>query len=62
MVRPVVESHGWDHEAGIESFSLEKGFVVKNSIPANISGQVRCCRSRVDLPGKRLTRRSPLHK
>jgi hypothetical protein len=41
VVRPVVESHGWDHEAGIESFSLEKGFVVKNSIPANISGQVR---------------------
>ena len=40
VVRPVVESHGWDHEAGIESFSLEKAFVVKNSIPANISGQI----------------------
>lgn len=40
VVRPIVESHGWDHEAGIESFSLEKGFVVRKNIPANISGQI----------------------
>jgi hypothetical protein len=51
VVRPIVESHGWDHEAGIESFSLEKAFVVRKNIPANISGQVCVCVPlRVGLP------------
>jgi len=39
MVRPIVEAHGWDHEAGIEGFSVDKGFVFRSSIPANVSGQ-----------------------
>lgn len=41
MVRPVVEAHGWDHESGIEGFSVDKAFVVKNKVPVNINGQVR---------------------
>ncbi len=41
VVRPIVEAHGWDHESGIEGFSLDKAFLVKKTIPANISGQVR---------------------
>lgn len=40
MVRPIVEAHGWDHESGIEGFSVDKAFVVKKTIPANISGQI----------------------
>ena len=39
MVRPIVEAHGWDHESGIEGFSVDKGFVLRNSIPGNMSGQ-----------------------
>jgi hypothetical protein len=40
MVRPIVDAHGWDHESGIEGFSVDKAFVVKKTIPANVSGQV----------------------
>ena len=40
MVRPIVEAHGWDHESGVEGFSVDKGFCVAgNSIPGNMSGQ-----------------------
>lgn len=39
MVRPIVEAHGWDHEAGIEGFSVDKGFTVRSKLPANVSGQ-----------------------
>jgi hypothetical protein len=40
MVRPIVEAHGWDHEAGIEGFSVDKGFLfARNTVPANVSGQ-----------------------
>jgi hypothetical protein len=39
MVRPIVEAHGWDHEAGIEGFSVDKGFVVRSKLPVNVSGQ-----------------------
>jgi hypothetical protein len=24
MVRPIVEAHGWDHESGVEGFSVDK--------------------------------------
>ena len=40
MVRPIVEAHGWDHESGIEGFSVDKAFMIKNSVPANVNGQV----------------------
>lgn len=40
MVRPIVEAHGWDHESGIEGFSVDKAFLLRNAIPANINGQV----------------------
>lgn len=40
MVRPIVEAHGWDHESGIEGFSVDKALLLNNSVPANISGQV----------------------
>ena len=39
MVRPIVEAHGWDHESGVEGFSVDKGFVLRNAIPGNVSGQ-----------------------
>ena len=40
MVRPIVDAHGWDHESGIEGFSVDKAFVVRKTIPANVSGQI----------------------
>nr|A9SY65.1 RecName: Full=Translocase of chloroplast 108, chloroplastic; AltName: Full=108 kDa chloroplast outer envelope protein [Physcomitrium patens] len=40
LVRPVLETHGWDHDAGYDGFNVEKMFVVKEKIPASVSGQV----------------------
>ena len=40
MVRPVVEAHGWDHESGVEGFSVDKSFVLRNKIPGAASGQL----------------------
>lgn len=40
MVRPIVEAHGWDHESGVEGFSVDKAFILRNSIPGNMSGQL----------------------
>jgi len=40
LVRPVLETHGWDHDAGYDGFNVEKMFVVKEKIPASISGQI----------------------
>ena len=40
LVRPVLETHGWDHDAGYDGFNVEKIFVVKEKIPASISGQI----------------------
>ena len=53
-MRPIMESHGWDHESGIDGFSMEKPFVLedvpnqvlprkrrlRSATPANIAGQV----------------------
>jgi hypothetical protein len=39
-VRPIVDNHGWDHESGIEGFSVDKAFLLRKKIPANVSGQV----------------------
>mmetsp|Transcript_1681 Transcript_1681/g.5895 ORF Transcript_1681/g.5895 Transcript_1681/m.5895 type:complete len:965 (+) Transcript_1681:133-3027(+) len=54
QVRPVVESHGYDHQSGIDGFSVEKGLNLEEAInprlprqkrlrsktPAVISGQI----------------------
>ena len=40
MVRPIEEAHGWDHESGIEGFSVDKAFVLRNAVPGNMSGQI----------------------
>ncbi|XP_022136309.1 translocase of chloroplast 120, chloroplastic [Momordica charantia] len=40
LIRPVLETHGWDHEVGYEGINAEKLFVVKDTIPISFSGQV----------------------
>ena len=39
-MRPIVDNHGWDHESGIEGFSVDKAFMLRKKIPANVSGQI----------------------
>ncbi|XP_042501413.1 translocase of chloroplast 120, chloroplastic-like [Macadamia integrifolia] len=40
FVRPVLETHGWDHDVGYEGINVERLFVVKDKIPLSFSGQV----------------------
>ncbi|RZC44871.1 hypothetical protein C5167_037824 [Papaver somniferum] len=40
LVRPVLETHGWDHDVGYEGINVERLFVVKEKIPVSFSGQV----------------------
>ncbi|KAF2322757.1 hypothetical protein GH714_030263 [Hevea brasiliensis] len=40
LVRPVLETHGWDHDVGYEGINVERLFVVKDKIPLSFSGQV----------------------
>eukprot|EP00268_Persea_americana_P031338 TRINITY_DN3046_c0_g1_i7.p1 TRINITY_DN3046_c0_g1~~TRINITY_DN3046_c0_g1_i7.p1 ORF type:complete len:1409 (-),score=460.73 TRINITY_DN3046_c0_g1_i7:259-4485(-) len=40
LVRPVLETHGWDHDVGYEGVNVERLFVVKDKIPVSFSGQV----------------------
>ncbi|KAL7002574.1 hypothetical protein U1Q18_003726 [Sarracenia purpurea var. burkii] len=40
VVRPVLDSHGWDHDIGYEGVNVERLFVVKQEIPVSFSGQV----------------------
>uniref|UniRef100_A0A1J3FMQ3 AIG1-type G domain-containing protein n=1 Tax=Noccaea caerulescens TaxID=107243 RepID=A0A1J3FMQ3_NOCCA len=40
LVRPVLETHGWDHDIGYEGVNAERLFVVKEKIPVSFSGQV----------------------
>ncbi|KAJ6402946.1 hypothetical protein OIU84_014953 [Salix udensis] len=39
LVRPVLETHGWDHDVGYEGINVERLFVVKEKIPISFSGQ-----------------------
>ncbi|KAF7841155.1 translocase of chloroplast 120, chloroplastic-like [Senna tora] len=39
LVRPVLETHGWDHDVGYEGINVERLFVVKDKIPLSFSGQ-----------------------
>lgn len=40
LVRPVLETHGWDHDVGYEGINVERLFVVKEKVPISFSGQV----------------------
>ncbi|XP_052192890.1 translocase of chloroplast 120, chloroplastic-like [Diospyros lotus] len=40
VVRPVLDTHGWDHDIGYEGVNVERLFVVKQDIPLSFSGQV----------------------
>lgn len=40
LIRPVLETHGWDHDVGYEGLNVERLFVLKDKIPFSFSGQV----------------------
>ncbi|ESW03681.1 hypothetical protein PHAVU_011G033400 [Phaseolus vulgaris] len=40
LVRPVLETHGWDHDVGYEGLNVERLFVVKDRVPLSFTGQV----------------------
>nr|GMC95485.1 translocase of chloroplast 120, chloroplastic-like [Ipomoea batatas] len=40
FVRPVLDSHGWDHDVGYEGINVERLFVVKEKIPISFSGSL----------------------
>lgn len=40
LVRPVLETHGWDHDVGYEGINVERVFAIKDKIPVSFSGQV----------------------
>lgn len=39
LVRPVLETHGWDHDVGYEGINVERVFAVKDKLPVSFSGQ-----------------------
>lgn len=40
LVRPVLETHGWDHDVGYEGLNVERLFVLKEKVPLSFTGQV----------------------
>ncbi|KAL6906436.1 hypothetical protein ACP4OV_004037 [Aristida adscensionis] len=40
LVRPVLETQGWDHDVGYEGLNVEKLFAVKGKVPLSVSGQL----------------------
>ncbi|RWW00511.1 hypothetical protein GW17_00036530 [Ensete ventricosum] len=40
LVRPVLDSMGWDHDIGYEGLNVERVFVIKDKIPMSVSGQL----------------------
>ncbi|XP_047322182.1 translocase of chloroplast 120, chloroplastic-like [Impatiens glandulifera] len=40
VVRPVLDTQGWDHDVGYEGVNVERLFVVKKKIPVSLSGQL----------------------
>eukprot|EP00252_Welwitschia_mirabilis_P003662 TRINITY_DN1372_c0_g1_i1.p1 TRINITY_DN1372_c0_g1~~TRINITY_DN1372_c0_g1_i1.p1 ORF type:complete len:1308 (+),score=343.75 TRINITY_DN1372_c0_g1_i1:295-4218(+) len=40
LVRPVLDTHGWDHDVGYDGVNIEKTFAVRNKVPVSISGQL----------------------
>ncbi|KAB1997614.1 hypothetical protein ES319_D12G035900v1 [Gossypium barbadense] len=40
LVRPVLDTHGWDHDVGYEGINVERLFVAKEKFPISFSGQI----------------------
>ncbi|KAJ8510700.1 hypothetical protein OPV22_001134 [Ensete ventricosum] len=40
LVRPVLDSQGWDHDIGYEGLNVERVFVIKDKMPLSVSGQL----------------------
>ncbi|KAJ1296354.1 hypothetical protein BS78_01G294100 [Paspalum vaginatum] len=40
LVRPVLETQGWDHDVGYEGLNYERLFAVKGKVPVSVSGQL----------------------
>lgn len=40
LVRPVLGTHGWDHDIGYDGVNVEKMLVIGNKVLASISGQI----------------------
>ncbi|PPD90706.1 hypothetical protein GOBAR_DD12365 [Gossypium barbadense] len=40
LVRPVLDTHGWDHDVGYEGINVERLFVAEKKFPISFSGQV----------------------
>ena len=40
LARPILETHGWDHDVGYEGINVERLFAIKDKIPVSLSGQV----------------------
>ena len=40
LVRPVLETQGWDHDVGYEGLNVERLFAVKGKVPFSVSGQL----------------------
>lgn len=40
FVRPVHDSHSWDHDVGYEGVNMERAFAIRNKVPMSFSGQV----------------------
>ncbi|XP_054777640.1 translocase of chloroplast 120, chloroplastic-like [Prosopis cineraria] len=40
LVRPVLETHGWDHDVGYEGINVERLFVLRDKVPLSFSGQI----------------------
>ncbi|WOL09693.1 hypothetical protein Cni_G18446 [Canna indica] len=40
LIRPVLDSQGWDHDVGYEGLNVERVFVIKEKIPLSVTGQL----------------------
>lgn len=40
VVRPVLETHVWDHDVGYDGLNVERLFAIKDKIPISVSGQL----------------------
>jgi Toc86/159 family protein import component len=40
LVRPVLETQGWDHDVGYEGLNVERLFAVNGKVPLSVSGQL----------------------
>jgi Toc86/159 family protein import component len=40
LARPVLDTHGWDHDCGYDGVSLEENLALASLFPANVSAQI----------------------